>query len=298
MKDSAFQCPQPLNPKNNPDDFNKYADVDGTGTAFDLFRASFKRNIYKNNGAFYLAVGPEGCGKTSLINRCVAYFENEFNGERGEPSTTVIDISDELSPATPVAEKGKEAWETIKSLLKNEDSILTKAQVNEINDDELSLMMGVRKLSKSLEKINGAIFIILPSIELNTEFDSYMPLVKKNILAIAESTSNDLESFCKKHHGLQKKNPIQVMKLSPIAEEDGEKFVQNRLSSKSDSCPNICSQTIGKYMESRFRNGIGASIRELHLVCESVYQNAIDEGKDSIELTDFAKHYLENGVLE
>ena len=83
MKDSAFQCPQPLNPKNNPDDFNKYADVDGTGTAFDLFRASFKRNIYKNNGAFYLAVGPEGCGKTSLINRCVAYFENEFNGERG-----------------------------------------------------------------------------------------------------------------------------------------------------------------------------------------------------------------------
>lgn len=289
----SYQKPKALCPWKTSSDSSYFANVDGTKRAFDEYVDLANQNVHRAGGSFHLAFGPEGCGKSSLLNRCVAYLKsvNDKN------STIIVDVSNDIHAAIPAAQKAEEAWLIIKDELALHKPALTDQQINEINKEGTTFVSSIRRLQKYLEENGSSLVVILPQIELVQEFSSYFSLMKDGVALFAETTSSEIEQHCKHAYGSQSKTPVQIMKLSPLQVEDGRTFVSNRLSQRTEKCPEISAEAIDQMMETRISGGIGASIRELHLVCEAVYQNMLDKEKTSANYADFSEHYVKNGIV-
>lgn len=297
LSDATFQSSKALCPWKDEDDEAYFADVDGTQNAFEHYAELAKRQVHLAGGSFHLVVGPEGCGKTSLINRCAAHYRevNNSTSDQGR-ATIIIDVSKDVPASVAVKQKPEEVWQIVMDELVEHVPILTTDQVGKITNDSLAFGSSLRQLSRCLAKNGSSLAIILPQIELDKEVDAYFDLVKNNVALFAECTDERVAEYCNRVYGSKSDVQAQVMRLKPLAVEDGKTFVANRLTRRTEDCPSIEAEVVDQMMATRVGEGTSTNIRELHLVCEAVYEGVLKRGGNSVQYEDFSDLYLKKAT--
>ena len=299
LSDATFQSSKALCPWKDEGDEAYFADVDGTQKAFEEYADLAKRQVHFANGSFHITVGPEGCGKTSLINRCAAHFRGVNNSASDqEQATIIIDVSKDVPASVAVRDKAEEVWQIVLDDLADHVPTLTKVQVEAITKEGISFSSSLRQLSRCLATNGSSLAIILPSIEIDKEVDAYFDLVKSNVALFAETTDERVAEYCSRVYGSKSDATAQVMRLKPLSVDDGRTFVANRLTGRTDDCPNIDAKVIDQMMAMRVGKGTSTNIRELHLVCEAVYENVLQKGKNAVLYEDFSDLYLMKAMYQ
>ena len=93
-----------LCPWENDEHSSYYASIDGVESAIEAFSAS---NI-KHTEHLSLAYGPNGSGKTSLINKCAYELKKELENENY--NVKIINLNQDNNPCSPAKDTVSEMW--------------------------------------------------------------------------------------------------------------------------------------------------------------------------------------------
>lgn len=269
-----------------------YSPVDHTQEAYSRFQDAVAAADVRAAGLYVLATGGEGCGKTSLLHRCAAWLTQHASSAWALESI-IVDLSPIREPQVPVSDKVVNAASYITDELavqKTFDSDLLEP-LEQRFENPTSYM---NYLEAQLAVNNRLLILLLPALELPAELEAYEPLVRKCSVVMAETAYPDVIDRSKAYDqraGL----PIMRLSVDAITEvQDGWTFVSNRLGQRTEkSVPTISEATVRAFMEKRIKNGGRAPVRELQLVCASVFRTAMEEDSATVSDNHFLQYYLD-----
>ncbi|MEU3642842.1 hypothetical protein AB0E59_05605 [Lentzea sp. NPDC034063] len=266
--------PGPLCPHTDPTHEDFYVPVDHTLVAFEQFKASIGNAAkIRANGRLVVALGWDGCGKSSLLNRCATHLKSVLRQNDGQ--CLVFSFVDACRDSDTVEEREKAVYQCLIDELENRDMLLPKHR-EELR--ERTLKLKYRYLSNFVLG-NTAVVILLPRTELEQEVESYAHWTHRNLVFLAESRQVEAVRghWAKIRSASQGSVPIQleVGKLEP---DDGWAFVQARNGHRSDGevYPFVSKETIRAVIAAK-----EFSIGELHNLLFRLFEEILAEGANS-----------------
>ncbi|MDQ1292667.1 MAG: hypothetical protein QG608_547 [Actinomycetota bacterium] len=300
----AGQTGLPLRPHKYRDEEGYYVGIDRTEQSLAEFRQEVTPEDVAEDGRLVLITGREGSGKTSLLNRCVAWFCAEAEGTapetppgpaRQRTRTIVVDlVHEDPRPASIpgratevcrriVRELGKVAqrgnWGTsFRDRIPTIDSreLLDSVELGHVHLDISDLLV-------DLEDARAGRFLLVVMLPgcLDTpvpEVTNYLRWVRPRLLFLMESSSFEGGHLETRGAGV----PPLVLQVGDLGSTDGWLFVRNRLTrdgTELTTPPTMTEETMTELME----NGI--SIARLQRLMHGVYSDVLAGGQPTTEIT-------------
>ncbi len=190
MIDAVYGRPRPLQPwrPDRTDDRKFYVPVDGTDEQFRAFTEALPRlRVLLDEGRLVLVTGDVGCGKTSLVNRCVTWAINRLPAEGliGK----IIDLTQEVRQNESVETRQRKVFERLVDELGQNKLIAASAKSELLSAPPQDAASRGYPLLRNILPQNAVVIILLPpSGELMDEIREYARLARQRILFFAESS--------------------------------------------------------------------------------------------------------------
>lgn len=301
IPDSNGSSSRPLRPWQSKDHNELYAPVDHTEVSFRQFE-EFLNNIddIATFGGVVLVTGLPGCGKTSLVHRCVDLFSRKFSeslesGERSE----ILDVAHSgLAGSDTDARIGAVLTAILDKLELR--GVLALSEIEFVNKRKDTVATAFSALSDILQNNRLSLFIVLPKSELAVEISRYCQYSHSRIVFFCETSSEDTRLYFRDSVTATEGLRI-TLEVGTLTVDDGWTFVSSRLSRLTNESSHqiaISEATMTQFMETRLGGSQGrTNILELHKTCFAVYEQAIKRNVNEIGYIDFLEYYTSEGYL-
>jgi energy-coupling factor transporter ATP-binding protein EcfA2 len=217
---------QPLCPWSVAEHANYYVDVDHLGTSYEKFQQDFADPTGPlAEGRTIVAIGREGCGKTSLVNRC-AYWLKDHLGDGVDGR--IVDLRTTGKSSESVEERMNSAAKrmvrhlTVRRMV-SESAAKMLAECGGDPEDVYPL------ISEILPEKMALILLLPPLTDASGELVDYARFTGRGIFFFTESVyGNVIESQLTTIWHESAVQPI-VLKVGLLSEKDGETFRTARL---------------------------------------------------------------------
>ncbi|MET9225514.1 hypothetical protein [Lentzea sp. NPDC003310] len=249
--------------------------VDHTLAAFEQFKDAIgDASLIRVTGRLVVAVGWDGCGKTSLLNRCATHLKTVLRGQ-GKGQCLVLSFVDACRDSDSVEVRENAVYECLIDELENRDMIKPHHREKLRGRD---LKLGYLYLSKFVLG-DTVVVLLLPRVEIEQEVEDYAHWTHKNIVFLVESRQIEAvrAHWPKIRDACRGSTPVQleVGKLEP---DDGWAFVQARNchSADGEKHPFVSQETIRAVIRAK-----EFSIGELHNLLYGLFEEILAERANS-----------------
>jgi energy-coupling factor transporter ATP-binding protein EcfA2 len=266
----------PLCPFETTEHEKYYVPVDNTQVAFERFREEIgDAESLRQEGRLVVATGQQGCGKTSLINRCATWLAEAL------PHGEIISLVDESSASDPIEHRLTLVYECLLADLA-ERRVLTTEQLQELAERRDNLELGYRTLSSRLDALESDLVLIVvlpPSEDLVREIEHYARFARRKILFFAESSYVD---YVDRHWAQIRRacraEPV-LLKVGPLEDGDGWLFAQSRQELHPDAgvYPKVSEETMLRVTTRGYPTSIGQLQTLLHGVYEDLRRRSPED---------------------
>jgi GTPase SAR1 family protein len=279
----------PLNPCSFAEHEQYYAPVDETKVAFDKYNHFLNSFLNMPKRHAVLFHGETGCGKTSLMNRCLKVItDNNWQLDGDKLTPYIIDIRTESLVAMSAEQKVNAVLDHIHDTL-DEKQISSELYKNFGEQLGKDTNIVIKFLERQMNRYKRLLVILFPDISTTEDIKEYMKyFYRSNWVLYFESEDLSIVQYCKRHHRTTSSSPVQCLEVKPLRETDGKLFVENRLSLLHSNNVIFEVEALERYLTSTLDRG-GASIREFEVICEKAYSNALSTNKDMICFGDIAE---------
>jgi energy-coupling factor transporter ATP-binding protein EcfA2 len=279
----------PLNPYSFVEHEQYYAPVDETQVAFETYNNFLNSvsNMPKRHAVLFH--GETGCGKTSLMNRCLKVITDtnwKLDGDQLIPY--IIDIRTENMVAISAEQKVNAILDYIHDTL-DEEHVST--ELYETFGEQLGKDTNIvlRFLERQMKRYKRLLVILFPDISTIEDIREYLNyFYRSNWILYFESEELSIVQYCRRHHRTTSSSPVKCLEVKPLRENDGILFVESRLSLLHSNNVIFEVEALERYLKSTLDRG-GSSIREFEVICEKAYSNALSTNKDMIRFGDIAE---------
>jgi archaellum biogenesis ATPase FlaH len=233
---------KPLCPwdEDTPEHEKYYAPIDHTQDAYDRFTESMANpHAVRRNGRLVLVAGQSGCGKTSLMNRCVNWLRAYMKTQH-KVRVAIVDLTTASSVTDTVDERMVEVSRRLAQevTMENLVSADNHAMINQNRESCADLLPLLEK------RLNDKLVlaVLLPPIELLVNADAvareigeYSRLVRGKIVFFVEVTlADDQVSRLAAVKAPAAREPM-ILHVQPLKDGDGVVFSDIRLSLHKES---------------------------------------------------------------
>jgi GTPase SAR1 family protein len=294
--------PGPLCPWLEKEHGECYVPVDRTQEAHDEFVLRLPQFKVARNGLTVLVHGENGCGKTSLIHRCAALLEQWQLEKQGERSA-ILDRSAENLSGLVILRRCEDTVSALLEFVRQKNAYLAPDAIENLptipaEADQITLRKTVEELSRNLVANKLNLIAIAPKIELAEELRMYLSLFQRGGLSLLLETEDQEVLQSAERWNRDGKRSVVILKVGPLAPEDGWKFVAARYQRRNagKASPTFDEGGVKEYMQKR-SSGTTISVRELERVCIALYEEARNAASLEIRYQQFADHYVKVGSL-
>ncbi|HEU0089633.1 MAG TPA: AAA-like domain-containing protein [Pseudonocardiaceae bacterium] len=287
-------CP-PLRPWEWDIHLEYYVAVDKTEAAFaDFERQTRSPESLTAHGRLVVVLGGEGCGKTSLINRCIA--STQKNLKAVGVASIIVDLTVEAKNNQSIAERMRHVCDSLIDQLdvdqRLDKEILEELRRKESPEKAYSYLSMVLKRIAATDDADLAVIVLLPpSDDLAEEVVKYSDLVRPRLLFFAES------SYLAANRGWQAKltrsgpAPPIVLTVGILDPRDGYVFARERLSRHHGKIPMLREDAMNELQDKKPDLAIGQVQRLLFEVYEGVLQQ--EQPVEEVTMTHITDHILQ-----
>lgn len=311
---NPFQVPdlpqkslRPLTPWKYPEHEGYYVKVDNTHQSYEEFERFLATPLedLERGGRLVVVAGESGCGKTSLIHRCVDYIKREIS-----PSPcAVVDLSATMDAMEPDNDSRAEPDQVRKYLDRLAHMVMT--QLSEEYEDFEEPDAAIRpansayvKTSAQLKKLNGVAVIILPPFEdavtapgiagARSEHPvrHYMNFRHPRMIFFAECLNADaVQHWHDRITSEAAREDALLLRVGPLDTRDGWRFAYGRIKkSEHAGVPTVTEQT----MLDVVRDHSPMSLSQLQMLCHTVWDDAIrTPGTAEVTPDDIRRYYTD-----
>jgi hypothetical protein len=268
-----------------------YVAIDNAQHAFEEFTAVLDNSSdLPGVGWFVLVTGGEGCGKTSLINRCVHALREHLR----EQSITLTIAAARTAPAGTTDQRMETVCQTVLDL-PEVSGLLAPDLVTWLEERCGNPARFYGRLSHALPA-DRALAVLLPSSELADEIRRYVDLCQGKIVFFAESPD---EGVAADAPGLRSSQAqITTLHVTPLREGDGRFFSTARMTGHDGGGPDVDLEAAER-MVAACLSGRGLPIGRLQGLLYEAYEEARarpDAGKVRITY-EYLADYVVRSVL-
>lgn len=279
----------PLCPHLNKAHDTFYVEVDDTEKEFGRFQKTMKSvgRLAEGGGRLVVVTGEKGCGKTSLINRCIAWLRDEL--AEAQLKGEIFALADSAKPHQSIMLRMGQVITDLVDDLRDEQREVGPQHINrlerrirEIEDtsDEETHVTKVDRVYRylvhdALPADRIAIIVLPPSSDLAGEFKNYADFARHpRIVFFAETDYvEDVSRVWPGIHMSDRMAPI-LLKVGLLSADDGWTYAHARQGSDSadPSFPRVSKETMRRV------TGEGVvSIGRLHWLLHGVYEELVSQ---------------------
>jgi hypothetical protein len=274
-----------------------YAPVDRTLVAFEQFDATLAGQRAAAAGSAVLVHGMQGCGKTALIHRCVAAMKKVYASS--SESLRIFDLSSEIHAGSASKDKVRAVCQALVDLIEDDD-LLTSDDVKTLCARAGEPTRAMTFLSNRLAGANAIVCVVLPSLELPVELDTYIGLLRTRLFFFLESPAEAVEKHCLRNYGSAASRLVPTLTVGPLdREDDAWEFVSTRLNAFAAAhagvaipVPHIEESTVREFMAVRIGSGARPTVLELERTCRAVFALVMEAGRQEVKFKDFGTYYI------
>lgn len=286
--DAVYGQPRPLQPwrAGRTGDEKFYVPVDATEEQFIAFTEALPHpRVLIDEGRLVFVTGHDGCGKTSLVNRCAWWVQDQLTSEGF--NGTIIDLTQEVGQNESVETRRRKVFERLVDELGRRKLIDAIAKADLLAPREDPAYRGYPQLGDVLHENDVVIILLPPSGQLTDEIKDYARLARQRILFFAES------SYAQDMAGMSLSSlstaPVIQLKVGWISQDDGWDFVTNRLQNyQGSSVPDIRADAVRGLMD----NWTNMSISMLEHFLWQVFDRAIANSASNVTFNDIATYVI------
>jgi Trypsin-like peptidase domain len=225
---------QPLVPWKFPEHEDYYVPVSDTQTAYDAFRAAvnYDARALRDHGRLVVVLGSTGCGKTSLLNRCIGWMRAELMAAGVQP--LVLECNDPVDLGRPMdrRERMNAVCQDVARLaarsLDLDWNFVTELRENESRPADLYELLGdiLNRISHSR---NAVLIILLPDTDLSEEVIAYAQMVQPRLIFCLTSTAVGRPIPWPARMRERTAAPPIALRVRPLAPHEITLFVNERL---------------------------------------------------------------------
>jgi hypothetical protein len=218
----------PLDPDADPGQERYYVPVDRTEQAFQQFTSQLSPDELLSRGRLVVVTGQRGCGKTSLINRCVRRARTALEERTITP--LVVDLTGDARVTEPVSDRIRRVCLRLIDELYQRRAIEDRT-LREIQEEP---ERAYPYLGGALVPERAVVIVRLPVSEVVRELADYARLARRKLLFFAETSYRAATSYRLDHElaGLpgnpHRPDAPMLLQVGPLEPDDGVKFVRDR----------------------------------------------------------------------
>lgn len=272
---------------------NYYVAVDNTQRAFEAFEAALtdSQDVLRV-GWFVLATGGEGCGKSSLVNRCVHALHKRLTAES---------LNVTIASATTRPERASTTHQRMESVcqyvidLPEVAALLSPDLVERLDECCSNPARFYRRLGDALPD-NRVLVVLLPPSELAEEVRRYVELSRSKIVFFAESSDDDVAKDAAALTSAQAR--ITTLAVNPLVDGDGRCFSKARMNRHDGGGPKVDAEAAER-MVAACLSGRGLPIGRLQSLLYEAYEEALARPEpDQVLITyEYLADYVVRSVL-
>lgn len=279
-----------------------YVDVDNSELAFAEFR-KFSHEIEPFVQSICVLVsGPDGCGKTSLIHRCVSQLLS--SKPTAYEHVVVVDRSAELSGPQSALGKCEDIASALVRDLKSANGALgegARGKLAQIDAGmtEAALRYALRDVAAIAAENRCLVLLILPRIEVRDEARLMVSaFCQTNIALFVETRQTDVAAYAVDQIPSDPSLGTVHLQVGPINSEHAWRYVAARMDpvGRDERVPKFSKDVVNRFMAER-TSGSAVSIREVQRVFSSLFHAAVEAEKTEITFDDFARLYIRAGGI-
>jgi len=225
---------QPLVPWKVPEHDEYYVSVDHTHTAYEEFKAAVDHDArtLHDHGRLVAVLGGTGCGKTSLLNRCVGWMKAELTTLGVKPF--VLECNQPVDIGAPL-ELGERMNAVCRRVVTRAKRVLSldPTYVDALRDNESRPADLYDSLSEILEasshSVDAVLIILLPPTDLRDEVVKYAQMVHPRLIFCLESTAVGRPIPWPARMLAGTVAPPIELRVSPLGPDDASLFTNERL---------------------------------------------------------------------
>ena len=274
---------------------NYYVSVDNTEQAFQSFKTELTAWRGHLAHRIVLIYGDDGCGKTSLANRCAHAIKKHH------PNLHILQLPNATGPVLRTAQQ--KAHYALMTMLDSLEYVS-----NFLDDKELQSLKALaddERIAQRLETIlsqggggqqRRALVVIQPGLETSSDLDGIVALLRrKNIVLILETTFGEVYDRSNVASRVGAPSQILRLKVGQLQQEDCVNYVRERLGDQA--FVEIPEAIIRRFTAARTDRTDGLSIREFERICAYLYGVAADRAEKRAVYDDIADYYARYGKL-
>lgn len=287
----------PLDPYRRPDHEHLYLPVGGSNIAFEHFvhQIGTGEDLIAD-GRFVVVTGSEGCGKTSLINRCAAWLRRRSDDSRTR--CVVLSLTDVARPSESMATRTQIVIRATLDELEDRDLVSREERRHLLErSDEPDLFY--RQLRKVLHDV---ILLVLlpPSDDLVVELEQYAKLTRGPIVFFAESAYTESVRHQWQRIAAAARGPEPILcEVGPLAGDDAWAFVRSRLGEHPEGLfPTLSEETVRLVVQAR-RFSVGELQNLLYTLYAEINQqqrSALAPAAPELTYNDITDFYFRRAV--
>jgi energy-coupling factor transporter ATP-binding protein EcfA2 len=278
---------QPLCPWRVPEHESYYVPVDGTESGFQEFGDALSDyESVERAGRLVLVYGESGCGKTSLINRCVSRLVDTLPAGI---APIIVDLTRVSSSTKTVPQRMREVCAELTAYLSDRE--LAEAPVPPPGPDT-SLRTVYRRISEALRRLPAVLIVLLPPTGDSVgELAEYADLVQPRIVFFAESS--EVEAVKKTLDGMHPtlRDELIVLQVGPLEPEDGWTLVRSRLDRLP---PTARTRTVSRETMERATRELEPSVSQMVALLVALWNDPLpdDSPPPEVQRADIFLHFI------
>lgn len=203
----------------------RYVDVDDTEEAFRRFRAALTEpGEVRRSGWFVSVTGPDGCGKTSVINRCAHWLTGAL--KRAGVEAHIYDFTFEGTGRT-MDKRIEIVCDRLVSKAINEGHVAAH-----VADQLLKYADDLSKAASPLSDYIGddtALILLMPPTDLAEEMRRYWAATRRKLIIFTESSYEDVAEACAQDLGESSQADVIHLRVGPLESGNGRAFSEARM---------------------------------------------------------------------